>query len=172
MINWRIKELNISNVKTLHERWEKIRITEKFDFVFAAFCPAINNKERLIKMKEASRGYACLINISKHNEQLKMRNDLWKIITGKKFVSESYHIIYPLGILYSSGFHPQLRWIATHQTIERNLEKLQEQFELYFSIFFPITGLHKAAIRDFLEKKSNGGRICFPNRAEIYFLWW
>lgn len=168
----RLKELDISSIKLVYEKWEKVNFNEKFDFVFAAFCPAINSKERLIKMKENSNRYVCLINISKHDEQLRMRNELWKILTGREFLSESYHIIYPFGILYSLGYLPQLRNIVTIQLVEREVEKLQEQFERYFSIFFPLTRAHKAVIRDFFNKKSIGGKLSFNNKSEIYLLWW
>lgn len=168
----RLKEFKISNVRTLHEKWENVIINKEFDFVFAAFCPAVNNKERLFKMKDASKGYACLINISRHDDQLKMRNDLWRILTGSEFVSESYHVIYPFGILYSSGFRPQLINLAISNIVERDFAKLQKQFELYFSIFFPLTEVHKTKISDFLQKISIGGRILLKNVSEIYLLWW
>lgn len=168
----RLKEFKISNVRTLHEKWENVKINKKFDFVFAAFCPAVNNKERLFKMKDVSKGYACLINISRHDEQLKMRNDLWRILTGSEFVSESYHIIYPFGILYSSGFRPQLRHIVVEHLIRRNIDTIQEQFERYFNVFMTLTEHQRRAIIEYFRKKSTDNFISFENRSEIYLIWW
>lgn len=171
-LNTKLKLLNISNVKIVHNKWESIEFSEKFDFVFEAFCPAINNKEMLMKMKNASNNYACLINFSNHDEQLKMRNILWEILTGHKFVSESYHIIYPFGILYSIGYRPQLKKLIVPHRIERETEKLLEQYERYFSIFFEITERHKNTIKDFLHRKSCNNKIIFEQQSEIYIMWW
>lgn len=168
----KLKALNISNVIIIHDKWEFVNFNERFDFVFTAFCPAISSKEMLIKMKNITKNYACLLTFSKHDEQLKMRNALWEVLTGHQFVSESYHIIYPFGILYSSGHRPQLKKILVSQTIERETAKLQEQYERYFGIFFVLSKRQKAIIRDFLLRKSDNGKIIFQQDSEIYIMWW
>lgn len=168
----KIKELNIANIKTFQEEWGKVNFAEKFDFVFAAFCPATNSKESLIKMKELSRGYACLVSIARKDEQLRMRNEIWELITGGKFISESYHILYPFGILYSLGYRPQLRKIDLIHTVSRDKEKLIEQFERYFNIFISLTEYQRKLIKDFINNYSANSKINFSNRSEIYLLWW
>lgn len=168
----KLRKLEIPNVRIIHERWEKIVFDRKYDFIFAAFCPAMNSKESLLKMKDNSKGYACVVNLSKHDEQLKMRNELWRLLTGKDFISESYHMIYPFGILYSMGYRPQIKKIVAVQRIERDMERLIEQYERYFSIFFRLANRHKVSIRDFLINKSADGKVVFQNVSEVYILWW
>ncbi|MCS7279077.1 MAG: class I SAM-dependent methyltransferase [Thermodesulfobacteriaceae bacterium] len=169
----KIDTLKVSNIELIQERWETTSFDQKFDLVLAAFCPAINNSKNLLKMKEISQGYACLINYAKlDNFTIEIRNKLWKLLTGKDFISQGFHIIYPFGVLYAKGFRPQLKVIKTSYVIERKVETLIKQYENYFEIFTPLNKKKKLLIKRFFQEKATNDKLVFNNHLEVYVMWW
>ena len=106
------EERNIANISPLCARWEESDFNGEFDFVLAAFSPAIRSADALLKMNKASCKYASIITHAGLDDfQMRLRNDLWKTVLGKKCESSVFHIIYPLNYLYAIGIRPSLRLI-------------------------------------------------------------
>jgi len=169
----KIKQLKIKNITLVNSKFEDFEEIKKFDFVLAAFCPVINNVELLLKMKYLSKKYACLITYAKLDMfNLKIRNRLWKELTGKPFISRSFHIIYPFNFLYSLGFRPQLKRLIYNYITERDFESMLLQFETYFNIFIEINIEHRKVIEKFLKNFVKDCKFIFKNKYEIYLMWW
>ncbi|MCX8034555.1 MAG: class I SAM-dependent methyltransferase [Thermodesulfovibrio sp.] len=168
----RTEAFRIGNIEIITEKWENFYSEDRYDFVLAAFCPAIKNAESLIRMKKYSKGYACLVTTSRYDNLFRLRDELWKRLTNSDFKSEGYHIIYPFAILYSLGHRPQLKKISAKGIIIRELDSLIMQYCQYFSIFLPIKEAQKSIITQFFEEKAHKGKVKIQNEAEIYIMWW
>ncbi|MEM0333360.1 MAG: class I SAM-dependent methyltransferase [Candidatus Aenigmatarchaeota archaeon] len=169
----KIETLKISNIELILKRWEDFASDKKFDFVFAAFCPAIRDGKTLLKMKELSKNYACLVRYAKPDDfTVAIRNKLWKFLTGREWNSQGFHIIYPFNLLYTYGFYPQLKLVKSFHIVERDIESLIRQYESYFKIFIPWNKEKSFMIRKFFEDKANKGKVVLRNYSEVYLMWW
>lgn len=168
----KIKNMGISNIKIINQRWEDTVFHEKFELVFAAFCPAINNRESLVKMKNFSNQYALLITFSKLDALFTLRNELWKLLTKRDFISKGYHIVFPFNILYSLGYRPELKKIKIYQTVQRTVDSLIKQYLPYFEIFLSMDKIKRKIIKDFFEQRAVDGKLIFNLEREIYIMWW
>ncbi|MEM0333199.1 MAG: class I SAM-dependent methyltransferase [Candidatus Aenigmatarchaeota archaeon] len=113
-----IETLKISNIELILKRLEDLISNKKFDFVLAAFCPAIRDGKILLKMKELSKYYACLVRYAKLDDfTVAIRNKLWKFLTGKEWNSQGFHIIYSFNLLYTYNFYLQLRVVRSFHII-------------------------------------------------------
>jgi hypothetical protein len=124
-------------------------------------------------MKRLAKKYAYLITHGNLDAlTLRIRNRLWKLLTGEPFIFQSFHIIYPFNYLCSIGFRPQLRRFVYYYTIERNFESIMLQFEAYFNIFININEEKRAIINKFLKKIIKNDKFVFKNEGEVYSVWW
>lgn len=168
----KVEDMGISNIKIINQRWEDTVFSEKFELVFAAFCPAINNRESLVKMKDFSNQYALLITFSKLDALFTLRDELWKLLTKRDFISKGYHIIFPFNTLYSLGYRPELKKIKIYQTVQRTVESLIKQYLTYFEIFFSMDKIKRKLIKEFFEQRAINGKLIFNLEREIYIMWW
>jgi len=167
------RERKIHNIDTLCCKWQDCNYNEEFDLVLAAFSPAINDASSLLKMNKAAIKFACVITFSRIDDfSFKIRNDLWKMIAGKPFISEGFRVIYPFNFLYTSGFRPQLRIFKYRIKFKKLAQQLITQYEDYFRIFVNLQKKHKDIIQDYFNGISEQGIIKAQTTREIYVMWW
>jgi len=167
------EQRGIANISPLCVKWEESDFDGEFDFVLAAFSPAIRSAEALLKMNKASCKYASIITHAGLDDfQMRLRNDLWETVLGKKCESSVFHIIYPLNYLYAIGIRPSLRLIKHKILYEEPLEHLLAQYESYFRIFTKLTKAKRNKIYRYLKNRSTNGTIRIDSEKNIYVMWW
>ncbi len=167
------KERGLTNIFPLCDQWEESEFNNEFDLVLAAFSPAIRGTESLLKMDKACRKYASIITSGGLDDfQIKLRNDLWKIVLGKKCASYVFHIIYPFNFLYTIGARPCLKLIRHRIFYEEPLEHLLLQYESYFKIFTKLTETKRNKMYQYLKGRSKNGTFKIDSERKIYVMWW
>ncbi|NMM65392.1 class I SAM-dependent methyltransferase [Clostridium sp. P21] len=172
--NQNIKNSRFDNIKFKRIAWQNLNLDdynwkEKFDLVFAAMTPAINSKNALTKMIEASKKYCFMSGFVYRNDKIK--NDLREKILGKdcskKFENNIY---YAFNILWSMGIHPEIQYRNVKWIKEWSLEKAVEGYTLQFQDS-QIENF-KDIVKSHLESISENGKIKESVDAKIAWMLW
>ena len=152
------KKENLTNIKTLHRRWEDIDIEKEkmngsFDLVFASLAPAIFDSETLNKMNLASGKYCCLISWASEAHS-QARRDLWKIIFNESYGGNGQNIIYPFNLLFSMGYFPSIRYFDSDHNYSDPVDEAVERLISTFWLFTEITDDIRKTIRDYVKERA------------------
>lgn len=171
-----IKSQGLNNVSFKLIPWQNLNIEElgwnkKFDLAFASMSPAINSKEALLKMIEASKNY-CFISGFVHRNN-KIYNELSKILFEQENKKKFGNSIYcAFNILWNLGFHPEITYKDVVWEKDLTIEKATEFYTLEFSKAISDDKHLKEKIKNYLETISKNGKIKEITEAKIAWMLW
>lgn len=165
------REKGITNICPVCVGWEDCNYKKEFDFVFAAFSTCINEAAMLEKMNEASRGHACLIGFFKTEEKI-LRDELWGKIMKTPYRSNTLNLIYPLNLLLTSGFRPNLKFFKYSFEHQVPVEQLVLRYKSFFNIFNDVDDKTEEIIYGYFQARSEDGIFKNQINREICVMWW
>ncbi|AKN32789.1 cyclopropane-fatty-acyl-phospholipid synthase [Clostridium carboxidivorans P7] len=171
-----MKDMSIDNIEYKVETWQSLNLDDynwrkKFDLVFASMTPAINSKDTLLKMIEASKRYCFMSGFVYRNDNIK--NQLREKILGKdKSYNKKFenNIYYAFNILWNMGIHAEIQYKSVQWNKEWDLSKAIEVYTLQFEDL----GIEnsKDIIKSYLESISDNGKIKDSVNAKVAWMLW
>ncbi len=171
-----VKNMNLSNANFKVIPWQDINLdayrwSKKFDLVFASMSPAINSKETLTKMIEASKKYCFMSGFVYRRDKIK--DELVKRIIGKNENKIFQKNIYcSFNALWNMGIYPEITYkdvvwnkkISVEQAVEMYTILLQKNNKEDKSI--------KPKIKSYLQEISSDGEVEESIEAKIAWMFW
>jgi|SRR5665648_7470 len=146
--------------------WEK-----KFDLVFASMTPAINSKNTLEKMVNASKGFCFVSTFVDRKDSV--RDCLSSLIDWQTTNRDFSKTIYcGFNILWLMGFHPEITYLDTEWENAYSLEKAVSMYTSHFEMTQSLSKEQKADISDYLGKISENGQVKEKIDAKIAWMYW
>ncbi len=153
-----------ADLKTL--AWEK-----NFDLVFASMSPAINSKNTLEKMVNASKSYCFLSTFVKRTDSVK--DYLGNLINWQDAKRDFSKTIYcSFNILRLMGFYPEISPFDTEWENTYTLDKTVEMYSSHFEMTQPLSPEQRASMVDYLNHIAEDGMIKEKTNAKIAWMYW
>lgn len=167
----RAEQLGLQNIRIVPEPWETYRATGKFDITFSAMCPAICNKEELLRLESMTRRTACLYTVTRGSYE-KHRMELMKLFPNRQpagMVSEALHYY---NVLYLMGRQPNIKtWSKYFEYKVAEIEYVK-RYSTYLQVFGIGDDESVPKLKDYFKHHSQDGAInetCQMNTALIYW---
>lgn len=172
----KVQEEGVGNITCLEKSWEEINLTtenweKKFDLVFAAMSPGINDRETLEKMMAACRGYCFLSKFARPRKNT-MHEKLWKILFGTEFMDFSANFVYPVNLLWTAGYSPVIKMIKTGWLNEYPIPKAVQLLVGWLSDYKDVTPDMVRAVEEFCQVESSNGLVKEEVEAVVGMIAW
>lgn len=165
------RQANISNIALCHEPWETFVPDEPFDITFSAMCPAICNREEILRLEGMTKRTACLLTVSRGSYE-KCRRELMSGLSLKKPEGMVTEALQYFDVLSLMGRQPNVKcWSESFATCA-STEALIEQYRIYIRIFGVEDDVSVPYMRDFFARREVDGCVtdeCRMNYALIYW---
>ncbi|WP_174590344.1 class I SAM-dependent methyltransferase [Methanocella conradii] len=143
----------ISNILAIRSKWADYVPRERYDLVFSAFCPGVNDPVALQKMEKCSRRSCCYVSIG-DGESPQPLYQLWEKLTGDRFSNEGYDVMYPLNLLLESGRNAHVKYFTANIDASVPSRKAIDSYIAYFGMFMNVDDDKKKMISEFVSEKS------------------
>lgn len=172
-----VAALGLDNIEFKEMDWEKadlmaLKWRKKYSLVTAIMSPALNGRESLEKMMEASREYCFLSHYVERYDTIS--NELKEGISGRKVNDEYGNIaLYcSMNILWLNKLFPEVVYFNADREITRPLEEAIRYYIGKLEQKSALTAVQKTEIMDFLRKKEKDGVIKEKISAKIACIYW
>lgn len=170
-------EKNETNIETLNKEWKQANldgdiISGSFDLAFVSLNPGLRDPEALEKMISSSREFCLLCDIAAGGSSSPSRAELWKLIFSEEMPPTCYNIIYPLGYLYSRGYHPSLVTWAESWSLTQPLEEAVSGALDFFSLYVEPGRSLRRVIENYFEKKAFNGLYSEEYSVHMGMIMW
>lgn len=168
------KSMKINNLDFLATSWESLNLNEakwnkKFDLVFASMTPAINSKNSLLKMIEASRKHCFLSGFVYRTDSV--RDEIRKhFVDTDKEANTDNKIYRVFNELWALGIHPEITYKTNTWFRKVSLEKAISEYEIFFEKE-KVKG-YKDVIRKYLESITVDGEIEEVMNSKVAYMFW
>lgn len=162
ILQQRIKEKSIPNIKVVHKRWGDVDIRsrnleKRFDLSFASMTPAICDPGALAKFIRTSNRYCCLV-LSTGGSAGKAKRSLWRRIFHEEMdAHRSSSFIFIFNLLYSMGYRPALQYVAASRIREEHIDAAIERLCRSFWLYAEMTHEIKKTIADYVNEHAEEG---------------
>ncbi|AKA71654.1 class I SAM-dependent methyltransferase [Clostridium scatologenes] len=171
-----MKNMSIDNIEYKVAAWQSLKLDDynwgkKFDLVFASMTPAINSKDALLKMIEASKRYCFMSGFVYRNDNIK--NQLREKILGKnKIYNKKFenNIYYAFNILWNMGIHAEIQYKNVQWNKEWDLSKAIDVYTLQFEDLEIENS--RDIIKSYLESISDNGKVKDNVNAKVAWMLW
>lgn len=171
VLQHRAEGLGLKNIETVQLPWEDYRPTERFDVCYSSMCPAICNTEELRRMESLSKRLCCLVTVmrgSYDRHRKAMMADLGIQPKGG-MVTELIHYF---NALYLMGRQPNVVCRTLHREYDVPVEKLLEQYPIYFRIFGVEEARSRAFLEDYLSRNAENGLLHEESHINFALISW
>ncbi len=96
------------NVRPVCSAWEQFESEEKYDLVFSAFCPAVNDPPGLFKMERFSSRSCCFLTGGGIGQPAFIY-ELMELLTGRTYPPVNTDDFFSFNVLYEAGRKPSVR---------------------------------------------------------------
>lgn len=166
-----IKAGQTRNLKTLPADWKTYAGDEKYDLVFGANTPAVNNYENLVKMNRYSRRFCCLIGFAGRFRS-SLRDALWRSVMGCPVDNIAYDTQFPFNILYQEGFFPNVRFYEMNIRHIETIDYTIQHYTHYFRIFGKNGRDVKSRIEKIIEQQAEDRNVIDIHQSNLSVMWW
>lgn len=150
---------------------KKLGWEQKFDMVFASMTPAINSKNTLEKMMQASRGFCFLSTFVDRKDSV--RDPLRSLINWQSSDRNfSKTIYYGFNILWLMGFYPEIIYLDSEWENTYSLERAVSLYTANFEMTQSLTKEEKKTIAAYLEEISQNGQVKERIDSKIAWMYW
>ena len=175
----RIEYEGIENVRVIRKIWEEVDLIAEgrqgaFDLVFASMSPGVSNPQMLEKMITASRAFCYLSGWSgdRWGKWGRAQSELWPLIFQEELGDYPSDILYPFGVLYASGYRPQLRFFQPRVHLEMSAEEAIKGLVDHFNRYVEIDPAIRKTITAYVQRNSRGGSFNQESTTCHGFMLW
>lgn len=166
------EKLNIRNISFDAVPWQHIDLNQRawnnrFDLVFASMSPAIDSKDTLVKMNEASKGYCFLSGFVTREDEV--RDTINRLSSKGKYINNwgikmycAFNILWQLGI-YPEIYYRDVQW--------ENKRRLEDAINVY-TVHIKEEPQIVYDIKNYLNSISKDGIIVENTKAKIGWMIW
>ncbi len=177
LIEKKIKEHDLSEVKIISELWEDIAPGKHFsancyDLVLASLNPGVRSIEAVTKMIDSSRSWCLLCDIAAGSKPSSGRQKMWQELFKERMPENYYDVGYPLNYLYCSGYDLQFQDWSEVWGEKQPVEEALIDFLNYFSIYTEITDEIRETIEVFLNNNSKQGSYTDFHPVKLGMILW
>ncbi|AFD00553.1 Methylase involved in ubiquinone/menaquinone biosynthesis [Methanocella conradii HZ254] len=147
------EQKGVTNILAIRSKWADYIPDERYDLVFSAFCPGVNDPMALQKMEKCSRRSCCYVSIGDGKSPQPLYQ-LWEKLTGDHFSNEGYDVIYPLNVLLESNRNANVRYFTANIDVSMPSSKVVDNYITYFGMFMDIDDKKKRIINEFVSERS------------------
>lgn len=167
----RAERLGLNNIETVQLPWEEYRPTERFDVCYSSMCPAICNADELRRMESLSKRLCCLVTVMRSSYDRHRKAMMAELGIKPKggMVTELIHFF---NALYLMGRQPNVLCRSLHREYDVPVEKLLEQYPIYFKIFGIEEDVSVPFLRDYLARHAENGLLHEESHIHFAWLWW
>ena len=165
------KKHKLANITPILMPWEKYEGTEKYDLVFTALSPAITGPDLFLKMEKSSRRSCCYIAFG-DDSFTGLRNELWKLITGKDRKANPFNISIPFGMLMSMGRKPNVKFFDNISLQPKSVEEIISTHVEFLKTFAEINDEKMKQIREYVKAKADSGTLEYHTGQLLVALYW
>ncbi|WP_418791882.1 class I SAM-dependent methyltransferase [Phosphitispora sp. TUW77] len=170
------EKTGVDNITYINKPWEDINLQDegwlnKFDLVFASMSPGVNDRKTLEKMIDASKQY-CFISKFAGQRRNNLHDKLWRLVFREDLSDLSMDIIFPFNLVYSLGYFPSLKFIASNWVNEDSAEETIVKLRDWLSGYTDITPELSKTIQEFVLAESVGGQVKEEVKANNGMMIW
>lgn len=171
-----IKKMNLRNAELKVIPWQNLNINEhnwskKFDLVFASMSPAINSREALMKMNEASRKHCFMSGFVYRKDKLK--DELVRKVMGENREKKLEKNIYcAFNVLWNMGIYPEITYKDVVWNKKVSVEQAVEMYTILLGRMYKEDKSIKDKIKAYLEEISIDGKVEEIIEAKIAWMFW
>ena len=167
----RAERLGIGNVETVQQPWEAFSPSERFDVSYSSMCPAICSGEELGRMEEMTRRLCCLTAVMRGSYD-KHRKAMMEELNIRPKGGMATELIHYYNALYLMGRQPNVLCRTVHSETAVPVEKLMEQYPIYFKIFGVEEDRSIPFLEDYLSCHAENGLLREESHIHFAWLWW
>ncbi|QGG49056.1 class I SAM-dependent methyltransferase [Heliorestis convoluta] len=169
------REEDIKNLQFVKLDWQQadlklLQWTKRFDFVFSSMCPAIESKESLLKMSEASKGY-CLINrfVQRKDEVGDRLREHLQVDAHNDPHNKREKALAIFNELWSLGYYPEITYLDAQEELFFTAKEAVAHYTMRLGT---ITAAQQEEMENFFQKEAEKGMIHLrPSSKAAWILW-
>ena len=167
----RAEGLDFGNITTLQTPWEHFAAQERFDVCYSSMCPAICNAEELRRMEGFSKRLCCLVTVARgsYDRHRKAMMAALGIQPRGGMVTEAIHYY---NALYLMGRQPEVRCRSIHRETALPVERIKEQYPIYFKIFGVAEERSVPFLEEYLDRNAQDGFLHEESHINFAMLTW
>ena len=162
---------SLANITPVLTAWENYHSEELFDVSYSAMCPAICNVDELRRMESVTKRLCCLVAVMRGSYD-KHRKAMMTELGIQPKGGMTTELIHYYNALYLMGRQPNVLCRTQHYEYDVPVEKLMEQYPIYFKIFGVEEGRSQAFLCDYLARHAENGLLHEESRIHFAWLWW
>lgn len=171
LIKNRADQINLKNIYPVQGFWETYCPAKQYDVTFSSMCPAICNVEELERMESLTHRMCCLVapvrgSYDKHRKT--MMTQLGIVPRGGMTTEALFYI----NALYLMGRPVNTKCFEMHQISKIPIERVLEQYPIYFGIFGIPERESKAFLHSYLEKHAVDGFLIEESCLKQALIYW
>ncbi len=167
----------VSNVQFHVFPWEEIDVAQygwnkRFDLAVANMTPAITSRVSLEKMMAISKGYCFMSRYLERYEEVleKIKQNVLK----RNYERSDYgrDIYCSFNVLWLYGIHPEIKYLYMDRENDRSPEEAYTYYSSQLDMEGSLTDLQKQALKDYLLKIAQHGRVKDNFKSKVAWLFW
>lgn len=167
----RAEVLDLHNLEIVQKPWEEFDPQEPFDVSFSSMCPAICNVKELRRMEGMTKRLCCLVAVMRGSYD-KHRKAMMAELGIQPKGGMTTELIYYYNALYLMGRQPNVLCRTMHSEYAVPVERLMEQYPIYFRIFGVEEDRSIPFLKDYLARHAENGMLQEESHIHFAWLWW
>ena len=171
VLRHRAEGLDLHNIEIVQKPWEEFEAQKQFDVSFSSMCPAICNVEELRRMESMTKRLCCLVAVMRGSYDKHRKAMMAELGIQPKggMVTEAIHYY---NALYLMGRQPNVLCRTMHSEYGVPVERLMEQYPIYFRIFGVEEDRSIPFLKDYLARHAENGLLHEESHIHFAWLWW
>lgn len=172
----RVEEEGLKLDQIVQSAWNDIDIDElgfrgRFDLVVASMTPGIDGPDSFEKMMEASKNVCYYSNFVARKWDPSYY-ELYQMLFNEKYPDGSFGFSLPFMYLYSMGYRPTIKLSKSTWKNSETIDESVETVSGFFSGSKSIDEEMKGRIKEYFEKKAEGGMVQSTSDSIIGMMVW
>lgn len=168
VLRHRVEILNLHNIEIVQKSWEEFYPQKQFDVSFSSMCPAICNVEELRRMESMTKRLCCLVAVMRGSYD-KHRKAMMAQLGIQPKGGMTTELIHYYNALYLMGRQPNVLCRTMHSETAVPVERLMEQYPIYFRIFGVEEDRSIPFLKNYLSLHAENGLLL--EESNIHFAW-
>ena len=171
VLRHRAEGLDLHNIEIVQKPWEEFEAQKQFDVSFSSMCPAICNVEELRRMESMTKRLCCLVAVMRGSYD-KHRKAMMTELGIQPKGGMTTELIHYYNALYLMGRQPNVLCRTMHSEYGVPVERLMEQYPIYFRIFGVEEDRSIPFLKDYLARHAENGLLHEESHIHFAWLWW
>ena len=171
VLRHRAEGLDLHNIEIVQKPWEEFEAQKQFDVSFSSMCPAICNVQELRRMEGMTKRLCCLVAVMRGSYD-KHRKAMMTELGIQPKGGMTTELIHYYNALYLMGRQPNVLCRTMHSEYAVPVERLMEQYPIYFRIFGVEEDRSIPFLKDYLARHAENGLLHEESHIHFAWLWW